>query len=73
MKAERLRDEVAGALQDLAWDQWSQLGVSAAAPKRREERAVDPEALLLLTLEVGRGVPRLFDEVLTGWRSTNRW
>lgn len=71
MKAERLRDEVAAALQDLAWDQWSQLGVSAAAPKRREERAVDPEALLLLTLEVGRGDPRLFDEVLD-WLALNQ-
>jgi hypothetical protein len=64
MTVEELRDEVVSALQALAWDQWSQLGVSAAAPKRREERAADPEALLLFTFEIGRSDPRLFDEVL---------
>ncbi len=70
MKAATLRDETLAALQALAWDQWSQLGVSAAAPKRREERAVDPEALLVFTLEIGRGDPRLFDEVLD-WLALN--
>ncbi len=64
MTAATLKDEVAGALRGLAWEQWSQLGVSAATPRRREERAADPEALLLFTLDVGRGEPRLFDEVL---------
>jgi len=70
MTAESLRNEVVAALQALAWDQWSQLGVSAAAPKRREERAADPEALLLFTLEVGRTEPRLLDEVLD-WLARN--
>lgn len=54
----------------LAWDQWSQLGVPGAAPMQREERAADPEALLLFTLDVGRGDPRLFDEVLD-WLALN--
>jgi len=35
-----------------------------ASPSRTDEWAADPEALLLLTLEVGREEPRLFDEVL---------
>lgn len=70
MTAAELRDEVVAALLALAWDQWSQLGVSAAAPARREERAADPEALLLFTLEVGRNDPRLFDEVLD-WLALN--
>ncbi len=70
MKAATLRDQTLAALQALAWEQWSQLGVSAAAPKDREERAVDPEALLLFTLEIGRGDPRLFDEVLD-WLAQN--
>jgi hypothetical protein len=70
MTAAELRDEVVAALLALAWDQWSQLGVSAAAPVRREERAADPEALLLFTLEVGRNDPRLFDEVLD-WLALN--
>lgn len=64
MKAETLRAEITSELQSLAWGQWSQLGVSGARPKQREERAADPEALILFTLEVGRTDPRLFDEVL---------
>ena len=70
MRAESLREEVVAALQTLAWDQWSQLGVSGAAPRRREERAADPEALLLFTFEIGRTEPRLFDEVLD-WLARN--
>ncbi len=70
MTAAELRDEVVAALLAVAWDQWSQLGVSAAAPAQREERAADPEALLLFTFEVGRNDPRLFDEVLD-WLALN--
>lgn len=64
MKVAALRDEIVADSAALAWDQWSQLGVSGYAPARREERAADPEALLLFTLEVARDDPRLFDEVL---------
>jgi hypothetical protein len=70
MKAEALRFEIVADCLELAWDQWSQLGVSSAAPFRREERVADPEALLLFTLEVARNDPRLFDEVL-GWLALN--
>jgi hypothetical protein len=70
MTVATLSAEVGGALWDLAWEQWSQLGVSAAPPAQREERATDPEALLLFTLHVGRYDPRLFDEVL-GWLALN--
>ena len=70
MKAATLRDEMVAELHDLAWDQWSQLGVSGSAPRRREERAADPEALLLFTLEIARSEPRLFDEVLD-WLAMN--
>ena len=70
MKAAELRDEIVADSLSLAWDQWSQLGLSGAAPPQREERAADPEALLLFTLEVGRNDPRLFDEVLD-WLALN--
>ena len=70
MKAASLRDEIVADCIALAWDQWSQIGLSSAAPARREERAADPEALLLFTLEIGRNDPRLFDEVLD-WLSVN--
>jgi hypothetical protein len=70
MRAAALRDEIVADSVALAWDQWSQLGVSGHVPRRREERAADPEALLLFTLEAGRSDPRLFDEVLD-WLATN--
>jgi hypothetical protein len=64
------RDAFLGALRDLLWEQWSQMGVSAPPPQRREERAADPEALLVLALHVGRHDPRLFDEILD-WLAQN--
>lgn len=70
MKAASLRDEIVADCIALAWDQWSQLGLSGPAPARREERAADPEALVLFTLEIGRNDPRLFDEALD-WLSVN--
>jgi hypothetical protein len=69
MSISELRDEVQKALVDFLWDEWGQMGVSASA-KRRDTWATDPEALLLLTFEVGRGEPRLFDEVLD-WMLVN--
>jgi hypothetical protein len=70
MKVAELRDQIVADSLSLAWDQWSQLGLSGAAPRQSEERAADPEALLLFTLEVGRNDPRLFDEVLD-WLGLN--
>lgn len=70
MKAATLSAEVLEDLRHLAWDQWAQLGVSGTPPDRRDERAADPEALLLFTLEVARTDPRLFDEVLD-WLALN--
>jgi hypothetical protein len=43
---------------------------SLAAPARRDRWAADPEALLLLSFEVGREDPRLFEEVLD-WMLVN--
>jgi hypothetical protein len=70
MKAAELRDRLVADSLRLAWDQWSQLGLSGAVPPQREERAADPEALILFTLEVARNDPRLFDEVLD-WLGLN--
>jgi hypothetical protein len=64
------REVFLGELRDLVWEQWSQMGVSVAPPERREERAGDPEALLVLALHVGRYDPRLFDEILD-WLARN--
>ncbi len=69
MSISALRATVRTELTAFAWDQWAQLGVFAPT-ERRDRRAVDPEALLLFTLEIGRNDPRLFDEVLD-WLFTN--
>jgi hypothetical protein len=69
MSISELRDDVQKALVDFLWDEWGQMGVSAST-KRHDTWATDPEALLLLTFEVGRGEPRLFDEVLD-WMVVN--
>ena len=61
--------DVQGQLLAFAWDQWAQMGV-LAEPSRRDVWVMDPEALLVLTLSVGRAEPRLFDEVLD-WLWTN--
>lgn len=50
-------------LLDLVWDQWATLGV-ASERRHRGPSAIDLEALILLTLELGRSEPRLFDEML---------
>jgi hypothetical protein len=63
MSISELRHVVRSELTEFAWDQWAQLGVFAPT-EHRDRRAVDPEALLLFTFEVGRNDPRLFDEVL---------
>jgi hypothetical protein len=69
MSISELRDELQQRLVSFLWSQWGQMGV-AADPGRRDTWAADPEALLLLTFEVGRDEPRLFDEVLD-WMLVN--
>jgi hypothetical protein len=61
---------VIDALLIFLWQQWSHLGVSGDTPISSDRRLIDPEALLLFTLRLGRFDPRLFDEVLD-WCSTN--
>ena len=63
MSISALRIEVRERLLAFAWDEWSRLGVLARSD-RRARWAIDPEALVLFTLEIGRDDPRLFDELL---------
>lgn len=51
------------------WRQWSNLGVLGEASVR-EQWIIDPEALLVFTLDIARYEPRLFDEVMD-WLVTN--
>jgi hypothetical protein len=56
------RDRLLGAVVDLLWAQWTELGVGGT--KGTSSSIVDPEALLAATSLFGRYEPRLFDEVL---------
>lgn len=69
MSTSALRAHVLEGSREFAWGQWAQLGVLAES-SRRDAWAVDPEVLVLFSLEVGRDEPRLFDEVLD-WMLVN--
>src|SRR5258708_32878849 len=60
---EKFRQELSEAVLTFIWQQWSSVGVMAAGGADRT-RLIDPEPLLLLTLEVARQDPRMFDVVV---------
>jgi hypothetical protein len=69
MPIPELREDLQSRLSSFLWDQWGQMGILATSSEH-SPWATDPEALLLLTFEVGREEPRLFEEVLD-WLVTN--
>ena len=69
MSISEARQDLRSHLASFLWSQWAQIGVLATTD-RNDHWAADPEALLLLTFEVGREEPRLFDEVLD-WLAVN--
>ena len=54
---------------DFLWRQWSGLGVAGGA-RSEDKWVIDPEALLIFSLEFARYEPRLFDEILD-WLCVN--
>ena len=57
---------------DLLWRQWSALGALGGMPAE-DTWIIDPEALLVFSLEMARYEPRLFEEIL-GWLVVNnKW
>lgn len=54
------------------WRQWSALGVLGEA-RTEDPWIIDPEPMLLFTLEMGRYEPRLFDEVLDWLVVNGKW
>lgn len=69
MRISQIRDNVSQGLLDFAWRQWAQIGVSATI-EGADRWAVDPEALILFTIGIGRRDPRMFDEMLD-WMAFN--
>ena len=69
MSQKDFRDTFLNNIIDFLWRQWSAVGVLGEA-RAKEPWVIDPEALLVLTLDIGRYEPRLFDEVMD-WLVTN--
>lgn len=57
---------------DFLWRQWSELGAAGGA-RPEDEWVIDPEALLVFSLEFARYEPRLFDEILNWLCVNGRW
>ncbi|WP_027005319.1 hypothetical protein [Conexibacter woesei] len=70
MPTSALRDRFEQALLDFAWNEWAQLGVLSKVT-RRSTWAQDLEALLVLSFDIARADPRLFDEILD-WLAHNQ-
>jgi DNA-binding MarR family transcriptional regulator len=68
VKTSELYDHLSDVTLELAWRQWTAIGVAGTRSSRRT--IVDPEALLLATLSIGRSDARLFDEALD-WVAVN--
>jgi hypothetical protein len=69
MPISEIREKTSQGLLDFAWRQWGQAGVSASVTGS-DQRALDPEALVLFTTGLARRDPRLFDEMLD-WLALN--
>ena len=54
------------------WRQWSALGVAGGA-RAEEMWVIDPEALLIFSLQTARYEPRLFDEILDWLVINGKW
>ena len=54
------------------WRQWSALGVLGEA-RTQDPWIIDPEPMLLFTLQMGRFDPRLFDEVMDWLVVNGKW
>jgi hypothetical protein len=63
MPTSATRHDLQSHLASFLWGEWAQMGILTTA-ERNDRWAADPEALLLLSFEVGREEPRLFEEVL---------
>jgi hypothetical protein len=57
---------------EFLWRQWSIIGVLGEA-RTKDPWLIDPEPMLLFTLEMGRYEPRLFDEVMDWLAVNGKW
>ncbi|MDZ4178241.1 MAG: hypothetical protein U1E29_03255 [Coriobacteriia bacterium] len=68
MNPNELQGLLRDSLTELAWSQWTAIGVAGSGV--RASALIDPEALLVASTSIARWDARLFDEILD-WVSTN--
>ncbi|MDI6757739.1 MAG: hypothetical protein QME32_06945 [Endomicrobiia bacterium] len=66
------REQLLDRLLTFTWRQWSALGLLGDSAVE-EEWVIDPESLLVFSLEIGRYEPRLFDEILAWLQVNGQW
>lgn len=69
MSLKEYREQLLERLINFLWRQWSALGLLGESGGD-EDWVIDPESLLVFSLEVGRYEPRLFDEIVA-WVKVN--
>ena len=72
MSQKSFRDLFLENILNFLWRQWSALGVLGEA-RTKDPWPLDPEPMLLFTLEMGRYEPRLFDEVMDWLIVNGKW
>jgi hypothetical protein len=72
MSQKDFRDLFLDNIFNFLWRQWSALGVLGES-RSEDPWIIDPEPMLLFTLEIGRYEPRLFDEVLDWLVVNGKW
>ena len=72
MSQRNFRDLFLENVLNFLWRQWSALGVLGEA-RTGDPWVLDPEPMLLFTLEMGRYEPRLFDEVMDWLVVNGKW
>ncbi len=72
MLLKQFRDKLLDQTLTYLWGEWNALGVIGTANKNKDF-ILDPETLLVFSLQLGRYEPRLFDEILSWLIENGHW
>lgn len=72
MSLKDFREALLDRLLTLLWRQWTALGILGVS-ETEDKWIIDPEALLIFSLELARYEPRLFDEILAWLEVNGEW
>jgi hypothetical protein len=72
MSLKEYREQLLERLLNFLWRQWSALGLLGESGGD-EDWVIDPESLLVFSLELGRYEPRFFDEIVAWLKVNAQW